>query len=229
MPAGVARVAVYYAPLLDDPLWERAAAWLGRDPETNAARPQPDVPDIAAVTADARTYGFHATLKPPMRLKPGSDWHELVAATQKIASAITPFAMPQLSVQDVHGFLALRETVPSPELQALSDAFVGGLDSFRQPPDEAELTRRRKNGLPAAQEANLVRWGYPYVFNTWFFHMTLTRRLDVRENAVFKPAAEAWFADAIAAPRMVRDVCLFTQVATDGPFSLAVRFPLTGK
>ena len=49
----------------------------------------------------------------------------------------------------------------------------------------------------------LVRWGYPYVFDTWFFHMTLTRRLSAEEKQVFMPAAEAYFARAIGTPRRV--------------------------
>jgi hypothetical protein len=113
-------------------------------------------------------------------------------------------------------------------LQALSDAFVAGLDAFREPPDEAELARRRCNGLPPAQEANLMRWGYPYVFDTWFFHMTLTRRLDKMERDEVQPAAEAFFADAISQRRMVTDVCLFTQATPGAPFGVAIRTPLRG-
>jgi hypothetical protein len=225
---GPARVAVYYAPQCDDPLWARAAAWLGRDPESNAPRPQPDIPGIAEATSDARGYGFHATLKPPMRLKPGTDWEALVAQAEHVAATIPAFPLPALSVQDVHGFLALRETVACPQLQALSDAFVAGMDAFRAPPDEAELARRRRNGLSATAEAMLARWGYPSVFETWYFHMTLTRRLTAAEHAVFRPAAEAWFAEAVAEPRMVSDVCLFTQAAPGAPFSVALRVALRG-
>ena len=71
----------------------------------------------------------------------------------------------------------LRETEPSAALQALADACVEQLDRFRAPPSDAELARRRRASLTPRQDAMLVRWGYPYVFDTWFFHMTLTRRL----------------------------------------------------
>jgi hypothetical protein len=224
----VARVAVYYAPETDDTLWHRAAGWLGRDPETNAACRQPPIDGIEDATADPRLYGFHATLKPPMRLIDGTNWFDLVEAAERIARGIAPFVLPPLSVQNLHGFLALRETIPSAALQALSDRFVAGLDAFRVPPDEAELARRRKSGLPPAQEANLLRWGYPYVFDTWFFHMTLTRHLSEAEHAVFGPAAEAHFAGAVAEARVVSDVCLFTQPAPGAPFTLALRLPLGG-
>ena len=74
----------------------------------------------------------------------------------------------------------------------------------------------------------LVRWGYPYVFGTWFFHMTLTRRLSAEEKAVYLPAASAWFASALEGPRRVTDICLFTQVDPEAPFRIAERLPLRG-
>jgi putative phosphonate metabolism protein len=226
--AEAARVAVYYAPAADDPLAAAGAAWLGRDAEQNTSLPQPPVPDIAALTQEPRRYGFHATLKPPMRLASGSTWFGFVAAVRAMAASIPPFDLPSLHVADLHGFLALRETAYCAPLQALCDRCVADLDAFRTPPDAAELERRRKAGLSPAQDAMLQRWGYPYVFDTWFFHMTLTRRLDDAEKARVKPLAEAFLADAVAAPRQVRDICLFTQAAPDADFVIAERIPLRG-
>jgi len=223
-----ARVAAYYAPQSDDPLFAAGATWLGRDPESGAPATQPAIPAIAEVTAEPRLYAFHATLKPPMRLAEGRQWFDVLQAARDLAGRIAPFTLPRLSVQDLHGFLALRETEPSPPLQALADACVEHLDHLRQPPDEAELTRRRKASLTPEQDAMLVRWGYPYVFGTWFFHMTLTCRLSAEERAVYRPAAEAWFADVLAGPRMVRDIALFVQAEPGAPFDLAERVELRG-
>ena len=222
------RVAVYYAPPADDPLAAAGAAWLGRDGETNAALAQPDLPDIDAVTADPRGYAFHATLKPPMRLAKGVDWFELLNAAHALAGKIKTFDLPPLAVSDVHGFLALRETTPCPELQSLADLCVSELDRFRAPPGDAELARRRRTGLSEAQNRMLLRWGYPYVFTTWFFHMTLTRRLFAEEKAIYQPAAEAHFAKTIQRPRLVTDICLFTQAGSGATFTLAERIPLRG-
>lgn len=223
-----ARVAVYYAPLPDDLLTAAAASWLGRDPVTNAPVRQPDLPGIEEITADPRGYGFHATLKPPMRLADGRSWDALLTAAETLAARIAPFDLPPMAVSDVHGFLALRETLPSVRLQALADACVADFDAFRAPPTEAELARRRRSSLTAEQDAMLVRWGYPYVFSTWFFHMTLTRRLSAEEKALYQPAAEAHFAAALAVPRRVVDICLYTQAATGAPFVIAERLPLRG-
>ncbi|MFO1024089.1 MAG: DUF1045 domain-containing protein [Acetobacteraceae bacterium] len=222
------RVAIYYAPLPDDPLTPLATQWLGRDPVSGAPARQPDIPGIAEATAEPRRYGFHATLKPPMRLAEGRSWQDLMRAVRGLAACIAPFDLPSLSVQDLHGFLALRETSPCPPLQALCDACVAELDAFRAPPTEAELARRRQSRLSPAHEALLQRWGYPYVFGEWFFHMTLTRRLSPEEKALFLPAAEAWFAPVRALPRRVTDICLFTQVNPDAPFQIAERVRLRG-
>jgi hypothetical protein len=223
-----ARVALYYAPADADPLAPLAAAWLGRDALSGAPVRQPEVPGIGEITAEPRGYGFHATLKPPMRLAEGADWTGFLRAVRDMARVIAPFELPPLSVQDLHGFLALRETTPCAPLQALADACVEHLDPFRAPPTADELARRRRSKLTAAQDAMLVRWGYPYVFGTWFFHMTLTRRLSAEEKAAVMPAAEAWFAPALTAPRTVGDICLFTQSGPGAAFVVAERVRLRG-
>jgi putative phosphonate metabolism protein len=223
-----ARVAVYYAPAVDDPLFAEAAVWLGRDPESGAPVPQPDIADIEEVTAEPRVYGFHATLKPPMRLAEGRQWFDVVQAADEVATGIAPFELPRLAVSDVHGFLALRETVDCPALQALADACVERLDPLRAPVTEAELARRRRAKLTARQDEMLVRWGYPYVLDTWFFHMTLTRRLSSEEKRLFMPAVEAHLARAIGAARRVTDICLFVQSAPGAPFVIEQRLKLRG-
>jgi hypothetical protein len=138
-----------------------------------------------------------------MRLRAGVGWPAFLARAAALAAQRVPFDLPALAVADLDGFLALCPTAPDPALQALADACVGGLS--------------------AAREAMLQRWGYPDVFATWRFHMTLTRRLDAAEKALYRPAAEAHFAAALARPRRVADVCVFVQDAPDAAFRLATR------
>lgn len=223
-----ARLALYWAPERDDPLHALGSAWLGRDAETGAALPQPVLPglDIAELTADPRGYGLHATLKPPFRL--AVPLAEALAAAERLAARLPPFDLPPLAVRDLHGFLALRETAPCPALHALADTCVEALDFCRAPPDAAELARRRKAGLSPAQEAMLERWGYPYVFGEWRFHVTLTRRLTLEEKALVLPAVRAHLGDAPARPRRVASICLFTQAAPGAPFLMARRLELGG-
>jgi hypothetical protein len=222
------RVALYYAPAESDPLWTRAVAWLGRDPATGATVAQPDVPGLPGITEDAAGYGFHATLKPPFRLRAGVTWDEFRASVGALAASVPPFPLPPLEVRDLFGFLALTEAEPSPALQALCDACVAWPEALREAPSVAELARRRRMGLAPAEEANLVRWGYPYVFSTWFFHMTLSRKLDKDEHATFATAAEDWFADALGETRQVADIALFVQAEPGEDFFLVERVALGG-
>ncbi len=204
-------------------MFAAGAAWLGRDPAA-----QPKILGIEEVTAEARGYGFHATLKPPMRLAAGRTWYGLLSATNALAEHIAPFELPALAVTDLHGFLALREIEPCAPLQALADACVKELDFYRASPSEAELARRRRARLTEAQEAMLARYGYPYVFATWFFHMTLTRRLSGEEHTIWRPAADRYFAAVAGTKRVVTDVCLFIQEEPGAPFVIAARVALKG-
>jgi putative phosphonate metabolism protein len=226
--SSLARAAVYYVPEPTDSLWRAGTTWLGRDPETGATLGRPPGLEEADLTREPAAYGFHATLKPPFRLSSVSTWGALREAVATLAAGTAPFALPTLAVADLAGFLALREISPSPALQALADLTVAALDPFRAPPDVAELQKRRGAGLLRAEEAMLLRWGYPHVFGTWRFHMTLTCRLNAEEHARITPLAEAHFAAALAQPRSIESLALFTQSGSGKPFMLAERFPLLG-
>ncbi|HEV7264012.1 MAG TPA: DUF1045 domain-containing protein [Falsiroseomonas sp.] len=222
------RVAAYWAPRVDDPLHHLGSRWLGRDAETGASIPQPALPDldIEEITADARRYGLHGTLKPPFHLATG--WQELRADAMALAARTRPFAMPPLVLAEHHGFLALIETVKSAEFKAFCDACVTVLDTHRAPPTEAELDRRRPERMTERQRTHLDRWGYPYVLDEWWFHATLSRRLTPAERAVVEPALAAHLGDAPALPRRVTELCLFTQATPGASFLIAERLPLLG-
>lgn len=222
------RVGVYWAPRIEDPLHALGSRWLGRDAETGATLDQPALPglDMAELTADARGYGLHATLKPPFRL--ATDWHAFRADAMALAARTRPFAMPALTLAEHHGFLALLESTKSPALQALCDACVEALDAHRAAPTEAEIARRNPARMTDRQRHYLHRWGYHYVFDDWWFHVTLSRRLSPGERAIVQPALAAHLGDAPALPRRVTELCLFTQAAPGAPFLIAERLPLLG-
>jgi putative phosphonate metabolism protein len=220
------RVAVYYAPELDDPLWAAGNRWLGRDPETGATLAQPVATDIPNLTDEPALYGLHATLKPPMRLAAGTRYEAFAETVAALAAGLKAFPLPPLAVENLDGFLALREQEPSPDLQALADSAVARLDGFREQPEAAELARRRRHGLSEAEDAMLERWGYPYVFQLWRFHITLSRRLDDAEMTKARTLTEAYFAEPLAFSRRVSSLAVFTQRAAGQPFLVAQRFPL---
>ncbi len=222
------RIALYYAPEPHDPLHERASAWLGRDAFSGAELSQPAIAgiDIAEVTAEARGYGFHATLKPPFRVQ--GDTQAALQAAQDFAARTAAFALPPLQITDLDGFLALREAEPCPPLQVLADGAVTALDPHRAPATESEIARRKPDKLSPRQREFLAFWGYPYVFAEWRFHMTLTRRLTPAENAIILPAVTDALGDAPAISRTVTDICIFAQAAPGAPFIILERLKLRG-
>ena len=222
------RIALYYAPEAHDPLHERASAWLGRDAVSGAILPQNLVQgvDIQEITADARGYGFHATLKPPFRLQ--GDVQAALQTARDFAARTAPFTLPPLHITDLDGFLALREAAPCPALQALADGAVSALDAHRAPATEAEIARRKPEKLSLRQREYLAAWGYPYVFAEWRFHMTLTRRLTPAEKAIILPAVTEALGDAPALTRSVSDICIFAQAAPGAPFTILERLMLRG-
>lgn len=222
------RIALYYAPASDDALHQRASAWLGRDAASGVSLAQKAAPgvDISEITADARGYGFHATLKPPFRLQ--DNVRAALLTAREFAERTAPFTLPPLEVTDLDGFLALRETTPCPALQALADGAVMALDAHRAPATEAEIARRKPEKLSPRQRAYLEAWGYPYVFAEWRFHMTLTRRLTTAEKAIILPAVTEALGDTPAAARRVTDICVFAQGAAGAPFTILERLPLRG-
>jgi hypothetical protein len=80
-------------------------------------------------------------------------------------------------------FLALVPTSPCRELDLFAAEIVAVFDRFRAPASEQERARRLSAGLSRRQTALLDRWGYPYVFDQFQFHMTLSGPLpdDVRD------------------------------------------------
>jgi putative phosphonate metabolism protein len=223
-----ARYAVYYAPGPDDPLGRRAAAWLGRDAFTGAALPRPALPgldglDLDALTRSPRGYGFHATLKAPFELAPDRREADLLAFAESFAARQPAFTAP-LAVASLGRFIALRLTADLERMQALHAACVRAFDPFRAPPSDFDLARRRKAPLSPEQDARLLAWGYPYVFEDFRFHMTLTDAVrDPDVSARLVAALQTHFAD-LEGPHRFDSVALFKQDDRDAPFHVLARF-----
>jgi len=136
--------------------------------------------------------------------------------------------MPALRLAEHHGFLALLEDEASPALQAFCDACVTALDPHRAPPTPEEIARRNPARMTDRQRAYLDRWGYHYVFDEWWFHVTLSARLTEAQREVVQPLLAAHLGDTPTLPRRVTELCLFTQAAPGAPFLIAERLPLLG-
>ena len=225
------RFALYYAPE-PGPIADFAAGWLGWDPATGAAKAHPDLPGlprpIAAMTAEPRKYGFHATLKAPFRLAPGQSTAALAEAVERLAGILPPLHLQGIALTHLDGFLALTPMGATEALEAFAQTIVEALDRFRAPLARAELQRRLASPLTLRQRLLLDQWGYPYVSEQFRFHLTLTGRLPTVEAAQTAAVLSPLLAPLLPAPYALSSLGLFAEV-DGGLFHILHRFGLKGR
>ncbi len=185
--ASFPRYAIYYVSAPGTDLDRFGAQLLGYDAFSGEDLPFPDgvtqtVPDWRDLTRDPRTYGFHATLKPPLSLAPGKTEAELLAACEAFAGISRPIPVIKPIVDSISGFIAVVPAEPSAELERLAADCTSEFDSFRAPLTPEDLARRNPSALTPRQREHLDRWGYPYVMEDFRFHMTLTGRLGAERR-----------------------------------------------
>lgn len=218
------RYAVYYTAAADAPLTLAAAAFLGRDAFGRALEPVQALPglehlDLQTLTADPRGYGFHATLKAPFEMAPGRSEAELVAALEAYCRTAVAFDAP-IAVADIGPFIAFRLTAASPQMQTLHEDSVRKFEAFRAPLSDFDLARRRKAPLTPVQDERLVAFGYPYIFEDFRFHMTLTGAVkDPAERAAIVAALRERFAPHEGLHRF-ETLAIFKQPSREAPFDV---------
>lgn len=218
------RFAIYYMPPAGG-LAEFGASWLGWDAQGGHAVAQPD-PDLAALTAAPRKYGFHGTLKPPFALAPGQTPDALRDAVAALAARTAPATADGLHLTRLGRWFALTPSGDTAGIARVAAACVTQLDAFRAPASADELARRRAGGLSPAQEAHLLQWGYPYVLDQFRFHLTLTGKIDRDALDQVETRIRAAL-PALPAPFVLGDICLCGE-RPDGRFVLLHRYALSG-
>lgn len=216
------RYAIYFTPDRNHRLTEAAARWLGRDAfggEAGADAGEPGLSraEIDARTVSARRYGFHATLKAPFVLAEGMTGEKLDRALAAHAAALEPVAL-DLVLGQIDGFFALVPAARNPALHALADGVVRAFEPFRAPLAPADIVRRNPEALSSAGRQNLERWGYPYVFDEFRFHMTLTDRVFSEDARRVKAALDRRFAPILSEPIHLDALALFVEPEPGAPF-----------
>ena len=225
-----ARFALYYAPPRESAWWQAGCAWLGRDPETGDTLAPPPwltgLPEpLEALTVAPRRYGWHGTLVPPFRLAPGVTPTAFLAAAQQWAQGQTRFeAIVEAAL--LGRFVALRPADDAGEtaLRELAANALRALGSLRATQTSAERAKRLDAPLTPRQRAYVEAWGYPYVFEEFRFHMTLSDALnDAQTCAQLVDAWNTQMRDARALP--VEGAALFVEPEPGAPFVLWRRLP----
>jgi putative phosphonate metabolism protein len=225
------RYALYFAPRPETALAQFGARWLGWDVDRGAAVEALETAGLpraihGAVTEEPRHYGFHATLKAPFRLAEGATESDLVGMAASFAAGRTALTAAPLRFGPLATFLAFTPSEWSPPLHDLAADCVADFDAFRAPPTEAELAKRRKAGLSAAQESLLARWGYPYVMAEFRFHLTLTGPLENELRARVGEALQPRVGPLLTEPLAIDDLTLCVEPTPTAGFRVLRRFPL---
>ncbi|MGF6770158.1 putative phosphonate metabolism protein [Paraburkholderia sp. GAS199] len=224
-----ARFAVYYAPMRESAWWEAGSSWLGRDAQSGEPRTQPQPEGLARPLADLtgapRRYGWHGTLVAPFRLADGVTQQHVLDATRNWANTQRAFTLP-IEAATLGDFVALRPAGRQAEddMRALAGSALRTLHELRAKPSSDDLARRLAAPLSERQRELLLEWGYPYVFDEFRFHMTLSSSLaDADERATL---LAWWQAHAPAlGPLAVDHAALFVEPAPGEPFMLWQRVP----
>ncbi|WP_144148545.1 DUF1045 domain-containing protein [Paraburkholderia sp. BCC1884] len=219
-----ARFAVYYAPSRESAWWRAGSAWLGRDAQSGERCTAPQPPGLLRplneLTEAPRRYGWHGTLVAPFRLADSVTQDDLLHATHTWAIRQSAFALP-VEAATLGDFVALRPADAQGEaaIRAVATSALQSLDTLRAKPAAADLARRLAAPLSERQRALLIEWGYPYVFDEFRFHMTLSSSLaDAEERALLV----AWWQAHTPAlgPLAIDHAALFVEPAPGEPFVL---------
>ena len=227
------RYAVYFAPPADSPWWQAGSQWLGRCAAGGTLKPMPLINGISddefrQATAAPRRYGWHATLKAPFTLASGTTESELRAALQTIAASASTFEMPPMKVALLDDFLAIVPQPTSEAANTLAARCVMELQPLAGPLSSTELLRRRQARLTPAQDALLLRWGYPFVLDEFQLHCSLTgslKHLNSQQVQNLQQAAQDWFANL--PPCRFETLALFVEPTPGADFVLQEHFRLT--
>jgi hypothetical protein len=226
------RYAIYWCPREGDPLLDAGEVWLGRRVGGEHVAQAPldglSLECFAALTRNARRYGFHATLAPPIALVDGKEESDFIDAANTLARRLVPVAMPRFAVATLADFVALRPVEDDAVLRETAARAVSAVDPLRRAATAAQLVRRHAHPLTAREGVLLARWGYPYVFDAYRFHVTLSDRVADPATDLLKVAAQRHFSSALAWPRVLDGLALFVEPGQDAPFRLLTRIPFGG-
>ncbi|MEM9278276.1 MAG: DUF1045 domain-containing protein [Pseudomonadota bacterium] len=216
------RYAVYFVPPRNTPLAGLGRKWLGVDPEDGIldAAPTPWVDS-------PRRYGFHATLKAPMRLVDTVTEKQFLQAVASLAQSLKPVSLGNLNLRRIGSFLALvHDQKAFPDVNALAWECVTELDHLRAPLTIEEINKRKN--LSKVQNELLNTWGYPYIGSEFRFHMTLSSSLSTKELDQAEAALTPLLSEVMNRETVIEQITVLGDPGGAKPFELVQRFDLKG-
>ena len=227
------RYAIYFTPQPSTSLAQFGASILGYDSYTGESVTRIALDGIAAAaleaaTAAPRKYGFHATLVAPFYLSDKHAEEDLLQALDRFCAQASPASLGSLRVNALGDFIALTPD-DAASINILAGQCVTFFDAIRAPLGADDMSRRSNARLTPRQQAHLARWGYPYVFEEFRFHMTLTGSIAADEKSRFLAALTDAFASLAGHSYDVDAVSLLRQDDSRSCFEVMARKDLQGR
>jgi len=227
-----ARYAIYFSPTDASNLARFGSTVLGRNVTSHKERKCPSEPEPFADSSLWQTYtkkpahyGFHATIKAPFELAPDCTAAELLSELSSFCATRQSIALTDLAPAKLHAFTALALPDQPGELVELAADVVKHFEPFRQALSDADRQRRQISQLSPSMLDNLEQYGYPYIFNDFQFHMTLSDALPQEEDR-FLPWLQSVYRQMVPAVPVLDRLCAFRQVDRSTPFVRIAEFPL---
>src|SRR4029077_875959 len=178
------RHAIYYVPPVGTLWWKLGSQWL-----SNSTDGFDSIPEFRGIDRLRREqlirkppgYGWHATLFAPFHLRADRTHKEFAERLRTVAAHQRPFEL-KVRAGLLSGFAAILPALTTTgDIDRLASMAVTQFDEFRAPLTLNEYKRRRTAIRDPREIEHLERWGYPYVFDRYRFHMTLTDRITPLE------------------------------------------------
>ena len=228
------RYAIYFAPAVGGALETFGAHILGVDASTGQEIQLftgivEQFPNWRLLVQQPARYGFHATLKAPFELACRYGERDLLIDVEHATEKMKSVDLGVLRVARICRFAALVARQPSASLFEFAGDIVRRFDHFRSPSSEHDRERRNPQKLTERQRTYLDRWGYPFVFDEFRFHMTLTGPVPEQQLGVVRHLLETAFRTHVPqwdSSFSIDQICVFKQQDRDSRFRLIARYAL---
>lgn len=228
------RYAVFFAPCDRSPLGHFGATVLRRKPTSADEWVNPEIavnfdntPVWRACIERPAHYGFHATIVAPFELHRDYTAEQLQDDLAAFCQTQQPLALTGLAPRLTHRYDALAFDDQPPEIKQFATRCVTRFEKYCAPLTEEDVQRRKKKVLTPAQKLNLQKHGYPYVFDDFNFHMTLSGTMPDDDNGFLRWLGVLYHQMVPDTPYIDR-LCIFHQPDRKSAFNRIAELPFPG-
>jgi hypothetical protein len=207
-------------PPVSSPMEEFARRWFGGEDSFGLE------PGLAArAVKTPKRYGFHATIKAPFRLISGISPEDLSTELERFCARRRRIATAPLALERFPSYLALCPSARRAELEWLASECVVHFDRFRAPLN-GEDSERRKRDLGPREKTHFEQFGYPYIFDLFYFHISLAGPLEPRELDSVSARLRPHLAQFAGGDFVIGELCLCGDPGDGRDFEIVGRYSL---